>query len=132
VTVDHGAEHAIARPEVVVQRAPVSLTGLARDLDQRRVENSVFCERTRSSVQKLLPRVRSIRWHKTDVRFGSYTGRSCDPWAAEARPAILRRYLACAPGARPHIPVDRHTPVEEFEQVALQIPVFRITTEQAT
>ena len=50
---------------------------------------------------------------------------------AEARPAILRRYLACAPGARPHIPVDRHAPVEEFEQIAPQIPVFRVTTERA-
>jgi hypothetical protein len=47
-----------------------------------------------------------------------------------ARPPILRRYLACAPGARPHIPVDRHAPVEDFEQIAPQIPVFRITTEE--
>jgi deazaflavin-dependent oxidoreductase (nitroreductase family) len=48
----------------------------------------------------------------------------------EARPAILRPYLDCAPGARPHIPVDRHAPVEEFEQIAPQIPVFRVTTDQ--
>jgi deazaflavin-dependent oxidoreductase (nitroreductase family) len=46
---------------------------------------------------------------------------------ADARPAILRRYLAVAPGARPHIPVDRHAPLSEFEQIAPQIPVFRIT-----
>lgn len=43
------------------------------------------------------------------------------------RAAILRRYLAVAPGARPHIPVDRHAPLEEFEQIAPQVPVFRIT-----
>jgi hypothetical protein len=48
-----------------------------------------------------------------------------------ARPPILRRYLACAPGARPHIRVDRHAPVEAFEHIAPQIPVFRVTTEQA-
>jgi hypothetical protein len=48
-----------------------------------------------------------------------------------ARPPILRRYLACAPGARPHIPVDRHAPLEDFEQIAPQIPVFHATTEQA-
>jgi hypothetical protein len=48
-----------------------------------------------------------------------------------ARPPILRRYLACAPGARPHIPVDRHAPVEDFEQIAPQIPVFRVASEQA-
>jgi deazaflavin-dependent oxidoreductase (nitroreductase family) len=45
----------------------------------------------------------------------------------EARPPILRRYLDCAPGARPHIPVDRRAPVEEFEQIAPQIPVFRVS-----
>jgi len=43
------------------------------------------------------------------------------------RPPILKRYLALAPGARPHIPVDRHAPVEAFEEVAARIPVFRIT-----
>ena len=45
---------------------------------------------------------------------------------ASARPAILRRYLAVAPGARPHIPVDRHAPLQEFERIAPQVPVFRI------
>jgi hypothetical protein len=49
----------------------------------------------------------------------------------EARPPILRRYLASAPGARPHIPVDRHAPLEDFEQVAPKIPVFRITADHA-
>jgi len=48
-----------------------------------------------------------------------------------ARPPILRRYLDSAPGARPHIPVDRHAPVQEFEAVAPEIPVFRITTDQS-
>jgi quinol monooxygenase YgiN len=42
------------------------------------------------------------------------------------RPPILRRYLAAAPGARPHLPVDRHAPLEEFERIAAQFPVFRI------
>lgn len=50
----------------------------------------------------------------------------------DARPAILRRYLAVAPGARPHIPVDRHAPLEEFERIALQVPVFRITATLTT
>lgn len=48
-----------------------------------------------------------------------------------ARPPILRRYLNVAPGARPHIPVDRRAPDDEFEKVAPQIPVFRITVEQS-
>ena len=46
---------------------------------------------------------------------------------AGARAPILRRYLALAPGARPHIPVDRHAPLEDFQRIAAQIPVFRIT-----
>jgi len=48
-----------------------------------------------------------------------------------ARPPILRRYLAYAPGMWAHIPVDRHAPLEEFEEIALQVPVFRITTARA-
>ena len=44
----------------------------------------------------------------------------------ESRPPILRRYLA--PGARPHVPVDRHAPLEDFAAVAPHVPVFRITT----
>lgn len=50
---------------------------------------------------------------------------------ASARPAILRRYLAVAPGARPHIPVDRHAPLQEFERIAPQVPVFRIVAVPA-
>lgn len=50
---------------------------------------------------------------------------------AGSRAPILQRYLAVAPGARPHIPVDRHAPLSEFERVAAQIPVFRITPAAA-
>ncbi|MFC5822178.1 nitroreductase/quinone reductase family protein [Nonomuraea harbinensis] len=49
-----------------------------------------------------------------------------------ARAPILRRYLALAPGARPHLPVNRHAPLQEFERVAPAIPVFRITTAPAS
>lgn len=44
------------------------------------------------------------------------------------RPPILRRYLDVAPGARPHLPVDRHAPLADFGRIADQFPVFRITT----
>jgi hypothetical protein len=47
-----------------------------------------------------------------------------------ARPPILRRYLALAPGARAHIPVDRQAPLEDFEPIAAQFPVFRIVADQ--
>jgi deazaflavin-dependent oxidoreductase (nitroreductase family) len=48
-----------------------------------------------------------------------------------ARAPILRRYLDRAPGARPHILVDRHAPLGEFEQIAAQYPVFRIAPRPA-
>jgi len=43
-----------------------------------------------------------------------------------AHALILRRYLQVAPGARPHIPVDRRASLVEFEHIAAQFPVFRI------
>jgi hypothetical protein len=43
------------------------------------------------------------------------------------RASVLRRYLAVAPGARPHVPVDRRAPAAEFDRVAARFPVFRIT-----
>ena len=45
------------------------------------------------------------------------------------RAPIIRRYLAIAPGARPHIPIDRDAPLGEFERIAPQIPVFRIVND---
>jgi hypothetical protein len=45
------------------------------------------------------------------------------------RPPVIRRYLAVAPGARAHIPVDRDAPVEAFTPIAPRIPVFRITAD---
>jgi deazaflavin-dependent oxidoreductase (nitroreductase family) len=43
-----------------------------------------------------------------------------------ARAPILKRYLQVAPGARPHIRVDRRAPLDEFERLAPGYPVFRI------
>jgi hypothetical protein len=50
---------------------------------------------------------------------------------AEERPPILRRYLAVAPGARPHLPLDRHAPLEDFTRIAARVPVFRIAPAPA-
>jgi deazaflavin-dependent oxidoreductase (nitroreductase family) len=47
------------------------------------------------------------------------------------RAPILRRYLDLAPGARPHVPIDRHAPLESFAQIADQFPVFRVSTADA-
>ena len=43
------------------------------------------------------------------------------------RAPVLRRYVAVSPGARAHIPVSRRAPVAEFEALAADLPVFRIT-----
>ncbi|MGB8383619.1 MAG: nitroreductase/quinone reductase family protein [Dermatophilaceae bacterium] len=46
------------------------------------------------------------------------------------RAPILRRYLALAPGARPHIPVSRDAPLAELEKIADHYPVFRVTQRE--
>jgi len=44
----------------------------------------------------------------------------------DRRAPILRCYLQRTPGARAHIPVDYRAPVEAFEQIAGQYPVFHV------
>lgn len=44
----------------------------------------------------------------------------------QERAPIIKRYLDQVPGARPHIPVDRRSPLEAFEAIASQYPVFRV------
>jgi deazaflavin-dependent oxidoreductase (nitroreductase family) len=42
------------------------------------------------------------------------------------RAPILRRYLAVAPGARPHFPIDRTASLDEFGAISARYPVFLI------
>jgi hypothetical protein len=42
------------------------------------------------------------------------------------RAPVIRRYVGRVPGGRPHIPVDQHEPVEAFERIASNYPVFRV------
>lgn len=55
-------------------------------------------------------------------------------WLEEVEPAqrapILKAYLQHAPGARPHIAVDKDAPLAEFATVAPQIPVFRVRRDR--
>ena len=46
------------------------------------------------------------------------------------RPPIIRRYLQTVPGARPHIPVDRHAPDSQFQAISPRYPVFRVVPAQ--
>ena len=55
-----------------------------------------------------------------------------EPVEPAARAAILRRYLQLAPGARPHIPVDRRAPLSAFEQIAERYPACRVRTDSST
>src|SRR6266545_7307597 len=43
----------------------------------------------------------------------------------DQRAPILRAYLQRAPGARPHVPVNRDAALAEFQKVAAAFPVFR-------
>jgi deazaflavin-dependent oxidoreductase (nitroreductase family) len=44
----------------------------------------------------------------------------------EKRAPILKDYLKRAPGARPHVPVSKDAPLEDFEAIAADFPVFRV------
>ena len=45
---------------------------------------------------------------------------------ADQRAPILKAYLQRAPGARPHLPVDKDAALAEFHKIAAEFPVFRI------
>ena len=47
---------------------------------------------------------------------------------ADERAPILKAYLQIAPGARPHMPVNRDSPLTDFEEVAAAFPVFRVVS----
>jgi deazaflavin-dependent oxidoreductase (nitroreductase family) len=44
----------------------------------------------------------------------------------DQRAPILKAYLQRAPGARPHMPVNKDAALGEFEKVAAAFPVFRV------
>ncbi len=44
------------------------------------------------------------------------------------RAPILRRYVHKVPGGRPHIPVDKGAPLDDFTAIAAQYPVFEVSS----
>jgi deazaflavin-dependent oxidoreductase (nitroreductase family) len=48
----------------------------------------------------------------------------------DQRAPILRAYLQRAPGARPHLPVNKDAALAEFQKVAAAFPVFRIDSNK--
>ncbi|MCU0493793.1 MAG: hypothetical protein MUD01_19555 [Chloroflexaceae bacterium] len=68
---------------------------------------------------------------RATLRHGRREAVRLEPLPAEQRAPILKAYLQRAPGARPHIPVDKDAPLAAFEQVAAQFPVFRVVAEHS-
>lgn len=60
------------------------------------------------------------------IRAGRRTPVRLEEVPVDARAPIIKAYLKRAPGARPHIPVDKDAPLAEFEAVAASYPAFRI------
>lgn len=46
------------------------------------------------------------------------------------RAPILRAYLQRAPGARPHVPVNKDAALSEFEKIVAAFPVFRLASNK--
>jgi deazaflavin-dependent oxidoreductase (nitroreductase family) len=65
------------------------------------------------------------------LRAGGREPIQLDEVPAEQRAPILRVYLQRAPGARPHILVNKDAPLADFEQVAAAYPVFRVAAPTA-
>jgi deazaflavin-dependent oxidoreductase (nitroreductase family) len=74
--------------------------------------------------------VRAAGGHAT-LRHGRTEQVLLEEVAVEKRARVLKAYLRLAPGARPHISVDKDAPLETFEAIAAQIPVFRLASKQA-
>jgi deazaflavin-dependent oxidoreductase (nitroreductase family) len=63
---------------------------------------------------------------KAVLRSGRRVEVTLEDVAVNQRAPILKAYLQRAPGARPHIPVDKNAPLAEFEKIAADYPTFRI------
>jgi len=67
---------------------------------------------------------------KAVLRSGGHEEVQLEEIPADQRAPILKAYLHAAPGARPHVPVDKDAPLAEFEKIAAEFPVFRLTSNQ--
>ncbi len=68
---------------------------------------------------------------KAFIRSGRRTAVRLEEVPVDQRAPILKAYLQRAPGARPHIPVDKDAPLAAFEAVSASFPVFRIVQSKA-
>ncbi len=72
--------------------------------------------------------VRNLRANgcRAVLRHGKVEQVRLEEVAVEQRAPILKAYLQVAPGARPHVRVDKDAPLQEFAAVAAKYPVFRV------
>ncbi len=63
---------------------------------------------------------------KAVLRSGRRVKVTLEEVAADQRAPILKAYLKRAPGARPHIALDKDAPLVKFEEIAAAYPTFRI------
>ena len=68
---------------------------------------------------------------KAVIHAGKRTPVILEEVPVEQRAPILKAYLQIAPGARPHIPVDKDAPLTDFAAVAADFPAFRIVPTTA-
>ena len=76
--------------------------------------------------------VRNVRaaGGKAVLRSGGREDVQLEEISAAQRAPILKAYLQAAPGARPHVPVDKDDPMAEFEKIAAAFPVFRLVSNK--
>jgi deazaflavin-dependent oxidoreductase (nitroreductase family) len=76
--------------------------------------------------------VRNVRASggKAVLRSGGREAVQLEEIPPDQRAPILKAYLQAAPGARPHVPVDKDAPIAEFEKIATTHPVFRMDSNQ--
>ncbi len=72
--------------------------------------------------------VKNVRAANGQVTLRHRRARQCQlvELPVDERPPILKRYLQQVPGARPHVAVDRRSPLADFSAIAANYPVFRV------
>jgi deazaflavin-dependent oxidoreductase (nitroreductase family) len=69
---------------------------------------------------------------KAVLRCGGREDVQLEEVPTDQRAPILRAYLQRAPGARPHVPVNKDAALVEFEKIADAFPVFRVVRNTNT
>lgn len=77
--------------------------------------------------------VRNVRVSggKAVLRSGGHEQVQLEEVPIHQRAPLLKAYLQIAPGARPHVPVNKDSPITEFEKITAAFPVFRLSSGKA-